>query len=201
MIIIRIDFTDENMTHEEEHNYAVSMRDALLSKYAGFEKEPVFDHHERGKPYIVGSDISYSISHTKGCIACAVSVPLLTFKQTLRESVTDPGEYLLEADFPCEIGIDLEYIDRARSRDRIEAIAGRYFSDGERKRLFSSEDTVTDFYRIWTSKESLVKCTGEGMREISRADTSADCGRYRIREFEVSKKDAEYAASLCIKTI
>ncbi|MBR5447046.1 MAG: hypothetical protein IKV40_01340, partial [Clostridia bacterium] len=75
MIIVRIDFTDENMTREEEHEYALSMRDYLLNKYAEFEEAPVFAHYERGKPYIVNSDVSYSVSHTKGCIACAVSVP------------------------------------------------------------------------------------------------------------------------------
>ncbi len=200
MIIIGIDFTDENMTHEEEHDYAVRLRDVLLNKYAVFENPPVFAHRKRGKPYISNSDVSYSISHTKGCIACAVSVPHDKADKKLGKTVTESGEYYFDADFPCEIGIDLEFIDRARSRDRIEAIAGRYFSDGERGRLFEASDTVTDFYHIWTSKESYVKCTGEGMREISRADTS-DCGEYLLREFEVIKKDAVYAASLCIKII
>ena len=200
MIIIGIDFTDENMTHEEEHDHAVRLRDVLLNKYAVFDNPPVFAHRERGKPYISNSDVSYSISHTKGCIACAVSVPHVKTDKNLGETVAETGEYFFDADFPCEIGIDLEFIDRAKSRDRLEAIAGRYFSDGERVRLFDTNDTVTDFYYIWTSKESYVKCTGEGMREISRADTT-NCHGYVIHEFSVSKKDAEYAASVCIKKI
>ena len=200
MIIIGIGFTAENMTHEEEHDYAVSMRNALLNKYAVFDEPPVFSNHERGKPYISNSDVSYSTSHTKGCIACAVSVPYAKADKKLGEIVTESGEYFFDADFPCEIGIDLEFIDSARSRDRLEAIAGRYFSDGESVRLFDTNDTVTDFYHIWTSKESYVKCTGEGMREISRADTT-NCYGYVIHEFSVSKKDAEYAASICFKRI
>ncbi|MBQ9921864.1 MAG: 4'-phosphopantetheinyl transferase superfamily protein [Clostridia bacterium] len=198
MIIIRIDFTNENMTHEEEHNYAIAMRDSLLDKYAFFDVPPMFDSRERGKPYISNSDVSYSVSHTKGCIACAVSVPDIPSELNLCRTVSESGEYMLDAVFPCEIGIDFEYIDRARSRDRVDAIAGRYFSEGERARLDCAEDKVSDFYRIWTSKESFVKCTGEGMREISRADT-ADCDGFVIYEFEVTKKDADYAASVCIK--
>ena len=199
MIIISIDFTNENMTHEEEHNYAIAMRDSLLSKYADFNVPPIFDHRERGKPFIVSSDVTYSISHTRGCIACAVSVPdRYTDGLCLKNRVEEPKEYFLNAAFPCEIGIDFEFIDKDRSRDRIEAIAGRYFSDGERSRLSLSDDRVTDFYQIWTSKESYVKCTGEGMREISRADTTG-CSGYMIHEFIVCNKDIEYAASICIK--
>ena len=200
MIIIRIDFTDENMTREEEHEYALSMRDYLLNKYAEFEEAPVFAHYERGKPYIANSDVSYSVSHTKGCIACAVSVPSASLDTSLDGLADESGEYLIEADHPCEIGIDLEFIDRARTRDRIDAIAGRYFSDGERLRLFHARDMSEDFYRIWTAKESLVKCTGEGMRAITRAD-SADLEGYLIHEFKVIKNDAEYAASVCVKNI
>ena len=176
MIIIGIDFTDENMTREEEHNYAIMMRDSLLGKYATFETHPVFEQRERGKPYIANSAVTYSVSHTKGCIACALSVPDSTTELKMCERVIESGEYLLDAAFPCEIGVDFEFIDRARSCDRVESIAGRYFSDGERARLAGADDTVTEFYRIWTSKESFVKCTGEGMKAISRADT-ADCDR------------------------
>ncbi len=200
MIIIAIDFTNENMPREEEHNYAIMMRDSLLSKYALLEEPPVFEYRERGKPYIANSAVTYSVSHTKGCIACALSVPDSTTELKICEKVTESGEYLLDADFPCEIGVDFEFIDRARSCDRIEAIAGRYFSDGERARLAEADDTVTEFYRIWTSKESFVKCTGEGMREITRADTEL-CDGYVIHEFRVSQKDADFAASICIKKI
>ena len=200
MIIIGIDFINGNITREEEHNYAIGMRDSLLSKYALFKSSPKFDYRERGKPYIADSDISYSISHTKGCIVCAVSVPKAVNGLMNCEAVTESGEYVINADFPCEIGVDFEFIDRARSRDRIEAIAGRYFSDGERARLAGADDTVTEFYRIWTSKESFVKCTGEGMREITRADIEL-CDGYVIHEFRVSKKDADFAASICIKKI
>lgn len=57
-----------------------------------------------------------------------------------------------------EIGVDAELI---RSYDR--RAMKRIFSEEEQSIIAVSEDPDTDFFRIWTLKESLCKFTGEGI--------------------------------------
>lgn len=54
----------------------------------------------------------------------------------------------------CDIGVDIEYV-----KDRDLKIVERFFSSEERMETKS----LTEFYKIWTSKESLVKCVGTGL--------------------------------------
>lgn len=94
-----------------------------------------------GKPRIdpaLGQDmLSFNLSHTKGLVACAITLE-------------------------TEIGIDVELMDPRRSE---LDIAEHYFSPAEVELLRAmppARQTHT-FFRLWTLKEALIKTTGEGL--------------------------------------
>ncbi len=88
---------------------------------------------ERGKPYFVGSDLHFSISHTKNHVFCCVS--------------------------RRKVGIDAEQIGRSID----PRLASRYLSDSERGRYLSAQDPNDTLLRLWVLKESWAKCTGRGI--------------------------------------
>lgn len=58
-----------------------------------------------------------------------------------------------------ELGIDIEKVSDRHDPE----IAERYFSPEENKILQLSGNKLTDFYRLWTRKEALIKALGEGL--------------------------------------
>lgn len=100
-----------------------------------------------GKPYFADRpDIHFNITHTEGLCAVAVS--------------------------DVEVGIDAERSVELSERRLNNLIRSGYFSENE-IRAFSLgnlplgslplETATANFYRLWTAKESIVKCTGEGI--------------------------------------
>ena len=89
---------------------------------------------ERGKPYFPGSDLHFSISHSKGHVFCALS--------------------------HSPVGIDAEEADRLIS----SALAEKILSPGEYARWKKSEDPRKALLTFWVLKEAQAKCTGEGLR-------------------------------------
>ena len=120
-------------------------RELLARLY--FEKTgnplPPIEKTERGKPYFVGSDLHFSITHTPRHAFCAL------------------------AEMP--LGIDAEEIG-GRKPLRLSDMARRWFSEDEQAAFFA-DPTRKCFLRIWTRKEALIKWTGEGMRALSDANT------------------------------
>ena len=94
---------------------------------------------------------------------------------------------------PCVCGCDVERIREVDGR-----IAERFFAKGEEG----------DFFRLWTLKESFIKCTGLGFRlplnqftilldgDDIRIDQSVDSSEYRF--FEFSRGDG-YRYACCLK--
>lgn len=94
-----------------------------------------FFRDERGRPELAGPDgPSFSLSHTDGMVACAVS-----------QSGT--------------VGVDVEG-DGARVD--VQAIAERFFAPAEARAVRDRGPGA--FTRIWTLKEAFLKATGEGLR-------------------------------------
>ena len=95
-----------------------------------------------GKPRIdaaLGHDaLSFNLSHTKGLVACAVTLQ-------------------------AEIGVDVELVEPRRSG---LDIAEHYFSAAEvvSLRAMPSAQQMRTFFRLWTLKEALIKTTGEGLQ-------------------------------------
>jgi len=86
-----------------------------------------------GKPVLAGKHLHFSLAHTGAFAAMAVSDQ-------------------------CPVGIDLECIQR---QSDFEELATRFFHPGEAAWL--KDDCRLSFFRLWTSKEAVLKCTGEGI--------------------------------------
>ena len=91
-----------------------------------------------GRPEILSpsSRLRFSLSHTRGLVACAVSIDR-------------------------EIGLDVEDTSNARSI----ALADRYFSPRERQdlRRAPAAEQAARFYEYWTLKEAYLKACGAGL--------------------------------------
>lgn len=124
-----------------------------------------------GKPRFERGEPHFSIAH-----AGALSVA----------AVSDSGE----------LGVDIERIDRARDTERI---ASKFFSESEKRQLFGAEDRATEFYRIWTSKEAMMKLSGGGMLSVMSADSARaeERGELRFARYAVSFEGEEYILTLC----
>ena len=142
--------------------------------------EPAISEDDNGKPYLEGIPIYFNISHSGDMVAVAIS--------------------------PGEVGCDVE----CKSKNAM-SIAEHFFSDSEVSFLRSIEDESRqglEFTRLWTMKESVVKCSGEGIRrafnDFSLIDSAGKRvgyltlpGRndtFRVREYE-SKNG--YCFSVC----
>jgi phosphopantetheinyl transferase len=95
----------------------------------------------RGKPLIDSNnrehkELSFSLSHTNGFVACAVARNL-------------------------PVGIDVEWIDQSLPS---QEIADRYFSDKEARQLRDCSKTqrAVRFVELWTLKEAFLKAVGVG---------------------------------------
>lgn len=115
----------------------------VLSQYADVAPEEWrFEANSYGRPRIGGGNapfgpLEFSLSHTAGMIAVAVSAF-------------------------AEIGIDVERSDRA---DVGPEIASRYFAPAEIDELegMSPERKRERFFELWTLKEAYVKARGMGL--------------------------------------
>jgi 4'-phosphopantetheinyl transferase len=114
----------------------------VLSRYA--DRPPAdwrFVTNEYGKPMLDNEQasipLSFSLSHTRGCVACAV---------------TRGGS----------IGIDIEKIGKSQY---FQEVADRYFSDDEAAWLRVSPDDLRGirFIEVWTLKEAFLKALGAGL--------------------------------------
>ena len=93
---------------------------------------------DRGKPYFVGSNWHFSISHTKRRVFCVLSeVP---------------------------VGMDAEEIDR----DINLHLADKVLSPSEREQFEAAEDKRIALLKFWVLKEAAAKFTGEGIRSFPR---------------------------------
>lgn len=202
MILLALEFTEHGLTHPEEHILALKLRDKLLAEYAPDIKTSSFAARGKGKPYIKDSDISYSVTHTDGCTGCAVSFPYIPVPEDvphLPDTVTESGVYAVDDyDGECELGVDFERVATSRDEARLSAIASRYFDEAENVILRESHDKCAAFYRLWTSKESMVKCTGEGLSALSFAETpEAVRMGFVIKEFTLENGGCRFSGSIC----
>lgn len=116
----------------------LSLGAGILLRYAlreyGTDGIPEYAYGENGKPYIAGGPY-FSLSHSGNIAVCAVA--------------------------DCEVGVDVEEIGTANMK-----LARRFFQPEEYALLSSAgsdEERNELFFRFWTLKESLMKCTGLGL--------------------------------------
>lgn len=125
-----------------------SLGGLFLLLHSGARGELIYD--ENGRPYFKDSAIDFNVTHSDDMIFCAVSVP-------------DEG------DPPVRVGVDAETPTRF-SAIRLCPLAKRWFTASEQAEFYESP-IPSQFLRIWTKKEALVKMTGEGIRGLQLTDT------------------------------
>ncbi len=105
-----------------------------LKKEYGITEKPVFEYGEHGKPAIVGHPEIHF--NMSHCKEAAICVL---------------------SDKP--IGVDIESIGRYS-----ESLARYTMSDKEIVQIQQSERPDVEFIRLWTLKEAVLKCSGEGIK-------------------------------------
>ena len=106
-------------------------------------------YDENGRPFFEGRTCDFSITHTQNHVFCALI----------------DGE-----DEPMRVGIDAEDLNRP-DLSNLDEMAARWFTPNERK-IFLELPTKKTFLRIWTRKEAYAKYIGEGLRALSKIDTT-----------------------------
>jgi phosphopantetheine--protein transferase-like protein len=151
-----VELADQNLSIEERTrrdrlHFEVDRRDftiahdllrRTLSQYsARSPAEWRFTTDEYGKPLIDGanprlSSISFSLSHTRGYVACAIASGI-------------------------PVGIDIELIDQSQPS---QFVADKFFSQREASWLRQCPDELRSsrFVELWTLKEAFLKAAGIG---------------------------------------
>ena len=100
------------------------------------EAMPPIEKAPRGKPYFPGSDLHFSITHTKTTVFCAIA--------------------------DTEVGIDAEDLHRKVSPSLAQKILSPH--EMQQYEAVPEEDRNEALLRFWVLKEAEVKCSGLGLR-------------------------------------
>jgi 4'-phosphopantetheinyl transferase len=116
----------------------------ILASYLQCEAASIeFEYNPNGKPSLVRgqSGPRFNLSHSNALFVCAVSSQ-------------------------SEVGIDVEQVGGMPDSDA-SAIVERFFSEIEKSAYRTSKDDQKQlaFYRLWTRKEAIAKCSGQGIAE------------------------------------
>jgi len=163
-------------TDRRDFTIAHDLLRRTLSKYADTApSEWRFTNNEHGKPSIESTDpqvraLSFSLSSTRGCVACAISLN-------------------------APLGVDVE---RTEHSQPVLEIADRYFSEQEAAWLRRCSDELRGirFTELWTLKEAYLKALGLGLFG-SLSDVSFrfdDCPRLEVsRSSNVDSNEWHFA--------
>ena len=80
--------------------------------------------------------------------------PFITGMDDLHFNISHSGDYAICAVSDTEVGCDIE-----KTGELNMSLAERFFTPEEKSVIRSSDD----FFKIWVKKESVIKCTGEGL--------------------------------------
>lgn len=110
-------------------------------------------------------------------------------------NISHSGDYVLFALSESEIGCDIEkmhYVNAQRTGKLV-------FCENEMKKIISATDRLRAFFDLWTRKESLLKCIGEGFHRKAKS-VDASCEVYRedgICYYLKTWNFADYTISVC----
>ena len=112
-------------------------------------------------------------------------------------NISHSGDYVLIAISDCDIGCDIQRL----KYQNIKKIPKFLFNENELSVLRSSTDKNGAFFKMWTKKESFLKCIGEGFhRPAKSVDVSSNSffengTDYYFRLYSFS----DYIISICSK--
>ena len=143
----------------------------VLARYLGDKngatepKELKFTLGEKGKPYLEGSQLRFSLSHTNKLLSLAVT----SAPEIVAGDDTDYKHTINKIRIPFaarfEVGVDCEDAGR-RTSAVTDKLAKRWLSPFEAETLHSIADQATrasTFMKIWVLKEAYVKALGTGI--------------------------------------
>jgi len=122
----------------------------------------------------------------------------------LHFSISHSGDYWLAAFGPAAVGIDLQqHIDC-----NVSQLARRFFHAQENDYLRNCGYEATEFFRIWASKESYVKYTGQGISGFDKFSVIPKLDDAALLQLEFMPGYSLYICAqsigkvhICIKTI
>ncbi len=125
-----------------------SVRNRLIAEKLQFNSmELEFAKHEHGKPYLLNHTLHFNHSHSQQYYALAMS-----------EQVKD-------------IGVDVEELDR---KVRLDSLAQHAFHPDEYEIWLSLEQDREYWFKVWTTKEAVLKASGLGIRlDLNTLNTQA----------------------------
>jgi len=145
-----------------------------LREHGLSQTEAAIVYNENGKPYLKDSGIFFNLSHSGKYAVCAFSDE--------------------------EVGVDIEELSDA-PQELMRAVC----TDAEYRYLLADrEKQKEDFFRLWTVKESFMKCIGTGLAtEPARLEVAfgrrmqmtqgVSAGSYFFKEYEVEG----YSLAVC----
>jgi len=113
----------------------------------------------------------------------------------LHFNISHSGDYQAIAFAPFPIGIDIERLSRFERLPNLEKFVLRFYHKSESEHILSlpSNEQPLETLKIWTRKESYVKCDGRGFRIPMNSFNTFECGDFRELFF-----DGDALCTLCI---
>lgn len=120
---------------------------AILSAYVDQPADALrFAYSAHGKPTLLDHALHFNLAHsgTRALLAITRDTP---------------------------VGVDIE---QRRPIASLENLMAMSFTPTEQHAVTSTSDPLTAFFRVWTRKEAIVKCHGEGFKHMQAFSVSAD---------------------------
>lgn len=136
-----------------------------LRQEFGIDERPVFAYRDNGKPFIEG-------------------------RPDIHFNLSHCREAAICAVSSRPVGVDIESI-----REYKEGLARYTMNDDELQQIERADRPDVAFIRLWTMKESLLKLTGEGIRNNMK--TVLDMAEARVRFTTVVNLQHNYIYSIC----
>lgn len=110
-------------------------------------------------------------------------------------NISHSGRYVLFAVSDFAVGCDIEYVRFLNPLKTGRAV----FVDSEKQYIENSVDKIGAFFELWTKKESLLKCMGEGFHKCAKSvDVSADRFEENGKVYYMKcYRFADYTVSVC----
>lgn len=132
-------------------------------------EDVIFDYEEYGKPYAVGLNVEFNISHSGDIVVCAIdSYPVGIDVERIRP-------------------IDLKVAERICTDDELLYIFGH--KPTEQDFIYTTDmEILTRFFEIWTKKEAYFKCMSTGFNNINTDTTKIMINKLMLGEYIISFK-------------
>lgn len=114
-------------------------------------------------------------------------------------NLSHSGDYVvLAVSQTSEIGVDIEFMGEVSYGE-----LSKFFTEAEQELISSARDPRYEFYRIWTAKEALLKCTGKGLGlpldsfcVAASAELIVENQSYCVRQLEILLPE-NYQMAVC----